>query len=352
MKAALKGTILPAAIKLHADRVLVDRVSSPLKVPEFKEDSICKNFSVPEHHRNGGVNDADMVVYVAARPVDPFGVPCAYDENSGRPVAGAINVQLYPLKVQRYNVRRIAHEIAHALGFDYQLFVKKNMVSEVTLADRLGLAGCDPYAEDRYPNEDYPRCMVRAHGLMVTEDQLHSLLCSETPTFDLSGSITADDSLCLDAEEYNITVEERGEVSKFATNGVCARVSCDKGKVKVMYAGISEWQECPEGRTMEVKRSDLDTPITLKCPKYSEVCTVAPDGSSRLPLVIPPGEKPATPPGTEGNGSTGGGADVGNGNQGGNNNVDNGNQGGDGCIVPAFLAPVLLLVMVIALLLH
>ncbi|KAH9577220.1 Peptidase M8 [Trypanosoma melophagium] len=424
MKAALKGTILPAAIKLHADRVLVDRVSSPLKVPEFKEDSICKNFTVPEHHRNEGVNDADMVVYVAARPVDPFGVPCAYDENSGRPVAGAINVQLYPLKVQRYNVRRIAHEIAHALGFDYQLFVKKNMVSEVTLggerkrvvvnssqtkkkareyydcnnldglelgflfnsneisshwawrnanddlmssgyrfgamhysvltmsvfedlnfytvnwgmaesitwgnktgceffgseckdeddtkyprefcsrkgidlsctADRLGLAGCDPYAEDRYPNEDYTRCMVRAHGLMVTEDQLHSLLCSETPTFDLSGSITADDSLCLDAEEYNITVEERGEVSKFATNGVCARVSCDKGKVKVMYAGISEWQECPEGRTMEVKRSDSDTPITLKCPKYSEVCTIAPDGSSRLPLVIPPGEKPETIP--------------------------------------------------------
>ncbi|KAH9577510.1 Peptidase M8 [Trypanosoma melophagium] len=213
-------------------------------------------------------------------------------------------------------------------------------------SDRTGVGYCDPNAF----YTDHDREESRALYIRYEKGTLsHSAtrMCNENRSLTLSGSVFADDSLCLDTDVYKTNGKEN-----ISYTGVCARVSCDKGKVKVMYAGISEWKECPENKSLEVDRGDSDTPITLKCPKYSEVCTIAPDGSSRLPLVIPPGEKPATPPGTEGNGSNGGGADVGNGNQGGNNNVDNGNQGVDGCIVPAFLAPVLLLVTVLALLLH
>ncbi|ORC84499.1 surface protease GP63, partial [Trypanosoma theileri] len=63
----LKNDVLPAAVKLHADRLLVDRVNGSLVVPEFEEDSLCSYFTVPPSHHCKGVNNTDMVLYVAAK---------------------------------------------------------------------------------------------------------------------------------------------------------------------------------------------------------------------------------------------------------------------------------------------
>ncbi|ORC81347.1 surface protease GP63 [Trypanosoma theileri] len=418
MKKTFLDTILPAAIKLHADRLLVDPVEGPLKVPEFEDDNVCKKFIVPQDHHSKGVENADMVLYVAARPELAFGVPCAYDNNSGRPVAGAINVQIFPLKIQRYNVRRVAHEIAHVLGFDYTVFEKNNMVAEIQFgngmrrvvnsnqtmkmaqkyyncseleglelayatveahilnlshlawrnavddlmssrynfgamhysaltmsvfdglpfytvnwgmeesmswgnqsgcdlfkseckaedattistkicpkdknvfsctSDRLGYGVCTPLPDDRYP--DKKKCNV-AELVEPPRGDKTSLLCSEKPQLNISGSIFERvDSFCLDTEEYNAGsmpgVFDDETIPLFAT-GICARVSCEEGKVRVMYNGISDWKNCSgEGDIIEVKPAGLNNTIKIKCPKYSEVCTIFSDGSSLLPLIEP-----------------------------------------------------------------
>ncbi|ORC91773.1 surface protease GP63 [Trypanosoma theileri] len=423
MKKTFLDTILPAAIKLHADRLLVDPVEGPLKVPDFEEGSVCKNFTVPDGHRKEGVENADMVLYVAARPEEAFGVTCAYDDKSGRPVAGAINVQIYPLKMQRNNVRRVAHEIAHALGFDYKVFEKNNMVAKIEskgtkgrvvvksnqtkkmaqkyyncneleglelgyvakahtpawshlawrntnddlmssmyyygamhysaltmsvfddlpfytvnwgmeesitwgnqsgcelfkseckdegatkypgrfcdinegevvyscTSDRLGFGRCKGVPEDRYTKEN-EKCNVAEMEHPPRGDKT-SLLCSEIPMFNISGSIfDMDDSLCLDTEKYNADVvievrENQRETGTVSLTGICAQVSCEEGKVRVIYNGISEWQNCSkEGEIIEVKPAGLNNTITIKCPKYSEVCTIPTDGSSLLPRIEP-----------------------------------------------------------------
>ncbi|ORC81207.1 surface protease GP63, partial [Trypanosoma theileri] len=424
MKKTFLDTILPAAIKLHADRLLVDPVEGPLKVPEFEEGSVCKNFTVPPKHRKEGVENADMVLYVAARPENAFGVPCAYDDKSGRPVAGAINVQIYPLKIQRYNVRRVAHEIAHALGFDYKVFEKNNMVAKIEsndrkgrvvvnsnqtkkmtqkyyncneleglelgyvdkvhtpawshlawrntnddlmsfmylfgamhysaltmsvfddlpfytvnwgmeesmswgnqsgcelfkseckaedatkypgrfcdinkdknvfscTSDRLGFGTCKQHGDDRHP-ENKQKCFVSEsviHPYYEKGKDHMFLLCSEIPLFNFPGSIFGNnDSLCLDTEEYSAEVSENGEMG---LTGICARVSCDEGKVRVMYDGISGWQDCSENTSIEVNHPDSSNIIKIKCPKYSEVCTIFSDGSSLLPQIEP--KRPPAP---------------------------------------------------------
>ncbi|ORC82661.1 surface protease GP63, partial [Trypanosoma theileri] len=127
----LINEVLPAAVKLHADRLLVDRVNGSLVVPEFEEDSVCSYFTVPASHHCKGVNNTDMVLYVAAKPVTPFATICARDE-SRRPIAAGVNLAFYRKYGLRYNVRITAHEIAHALGFNYEDMVNASMVSNIT----------------------------------------------------------------------------------------------------------------------------------------------------------------------------------------------------------------------------
>ncbi|RNF04733.1 surface protease GP63, partial [Trypanosoma conorhini] len=55
-KDALVGGVVPAAVKLHAERLLVRPLKGPLKVPEFAADSVCGQFTVPAAHRSPGVD--------------------------------------------------------------------------------------------------------------------------------------------------------------------------------------------------------------------------------------------------------------------------------------------------------
>ncbi|KEG05849.1 surface protease GP63 [Trypanosoma grayi] len=86
-KADLTDKILPAAVKLHTDRLRVNPLPIPFIVPEFDKKSLCSSFTVPEDHRakeGKGVN-ADMVLYVGAWPGSVFALPCG----SGASRAGA-----------------------------------------------------------------------------------------------------------------------------------------------------------------------------------------------------------------------------------------------------------------------
>ncbi|RNE96136.1 surface protease GP63, partial [Trypanosoma conorhini] len=88
---ALVGGVVPAAVKLHAERLLVRPLEGPLKVPAFAADSVCGQFTVPAAHRTAGVDSADMVLYVAAAPGGVWALPCATLED-GRPIVGAVNL--------------------------------------------------------------------------------------------------------------------------------------------------------------------------------------------------------------------------------------------------------------------
>ncbi|KEG15352.1 surface protease GP63 [Trypanosoma grayi] len=131
-KADLADKILPAAVKLHTDRLLVKRLAKPFIVPKFDEKSMCSKFKVPDDHRAAGKGvNADMVLYVAAGPGAPFALPCAVldSQGNGRPVAGVMNFPPSGFRDLRLAVRIAAHEIAHALGFTNRRMVALNMVS-------------------------------------------------------------------------------------------------------------------------------------------------------------------------------------------------------------------------------
>ncbi|ORC89707.1 putative surface protease GP63, partial [Trypanosoma theileri] len=132
-KTNLMEKIIPAAVKLHAERLLVDPESTPLIIPQFNQSTDCRFFTVPQDHHNPGVENADFVLYVAAKPGDAFGVTCANKEPSGRPIAGGLNFIPYQTVSTRPNVRQAAHHIAHALGFDYERMKSLGMISVITV---------------------------------------------------------------------------------------------------------------------------------------------------------------------------------------------------------------------------
>ncbi|ORC85125.1 surface protease GP63 [Trypanosoma theileri] len=130
-KNTITNKILPEAIKLHTDRLLVQRIKTPWKVPDMKEHTVCSHFTSPGDRASHGVQDADFLLYVAAGPRDDFAsatwaVTCAIDDQTKRPVVGAMNIDPSKIHFTRENVRFIAHQLAHALGFDYE-----NMMKEV-----------------------------------------------------------------------------------------------------------------------------------------------------------------------------------------------------------------------------
>ncbi|ORC89831.1 surface protease GP63, partial [Trypanosoma theileri] len=106
--------IIPGAIRMHRDRLLVQPQEGKLEVPNFENGNPCTHFTVPSDHHSEGVENADFVLYVAAGTGEPFGVTCAREESSGRPIAGAMNFPPYYLVDPRLNVRIAAHEMAHA----------------------------------------------------------------------------------------------------------------------------------------------------------------------------------------------------------------------------------------------
>ncbi|EKF29576.1 surface protease GP63, putative, partial [Trypanosoma cruzi marinkellei] len=131
MRKILIERVVPAAVKLHADRLLVQPLEGPLVVPQFAEGSVCSRFTVPAEHRSTGVANSDMVLYVAAAPGGVWALPCATLED-GRPVAGVMNIAPAVLFHGRLATRIAAHLMAHALGFSYPHMASRSMVMNVT----------------------------------------------------------------------------------------------------------------------------------------------------------------------------------------------------------------------------
>ncbi|PWU97361.1 putative surface protease GP63 [Trypanosoma cruzi] len=123
--------VVPAAVKLHADRLLTQPLEGPLIVPPFAAGSVCSRFTVPAEHRTKGVANSDMVLYVAATPGGVWALPCATLED-GRPVVGVMNIAPAVLFHGRLATRIAAHLMAHALGFAHPHMVSRSMVMNVT----------------------------------------------------------------------------------------------------------------------------------------------------------------------------------------------------------------------------
>ncbi|KEG15516.1 surface protease GP63 [Trypanosoma grayi] len=128
-KALVEHTI-PAAVKLHTDRLSVEPVVGSVTVKPFKERT-CSFFTIPNGHSTSGVSGADMIMYAAAGPTDgaaAWALTCAVLE-SKRPFVGVMNIDPRNAPTRRLTVRIIAHEIAHALGFGYDEMMKRGMVT-------------------------------------------------------------------------------------------------------------------------------------------------------------------------------------------------------------------------------
>ncbi|KEG08565.1 surface protease GP63 [Trypanosoma grayi] len=131
-KSLLLREAIPLAVKMHAERLLVRPESDvPLKVPIFTGE-YCREFSIPDEHHTEGVSGADMILYAAAGPTEDstiaWALACATN-GDGRPIVGITNVGPEYIKSSAYIIRVLAHELAHALGFDLDLMNELRMVT-------------------------------------------------------------------------------------------------------------------------------------------------------------------------------------------------------------------------------
>jgi leishmanolysin-like peptidase len=139
-----KNTILPLTRHFWTAALSVVPVSGNLRITSGELDgfSYCGDSEftqVPNEHKNTGVPDADLVLYVSGSPSSRFcpartlavAVPCNFDQFD-RPTAGAINVCLdtitlksdgtaSPDVVQDY-VDVTIHEVGHVLGMSSNSF--------------------------------------------------------------------------------------------------------------------------------------------------------------------------------------------------------------------------------------
>ncbi|ESL11528.1 leishmanolysin [Trypanosoma rangeli SC58] len=123
--------LLPKAVQLHAERLLVRPVRGALTLPLFKLGT-CTEFTVPAVHHVSGVVGADTILYAAAAPthdgVVAWASPCVTLQD-GRPAAGVLNLNPSFIASTRESIRAVAHEIAHALGFHNELMKRLGMIT-------------------------------------------------------------------------------------------------------------------------------------------------------------------------------------------------------------------------------
>ncbi|KEG14470.1 surface protease GP63 [Trypanosoma grayi] len=412
-KAILTRRSIPEAVKLHTDRLLVKPVTGHLVVPIFSAPHICTPFSIPASHHNPGVTDHDMVLYVAAGPTSESGVvawaiSCASIAD-GRPAVGVMNFSPNHIADTLRVVRIAAHEMAHALGFESEVFLARGMLTfeleirgkknisaltskravemarkhyncdtaiGIELEDEGGdgtalshferrnakdelMAGvngigfysvltlsafedtgfyvanwsmaepmawgnnsgcelltgkCVENGVTRYPHmfctdtdTDVLQCTSHRLALgycylSLQESPLPShfnyfvdprkggpdnalmdycplvapagdpFWCTTGDEGMILSSIFGPDSVCLKGKSLMMEGTRVGDV--------CAEVRCTTTGVLVRYRGDDEWYTCPEGRVLRPRVTFSSGGIV--CPKYDEVCTVAPDGSSRI----------------------------------------------------------------------
>ncbi|ORC81277.1 surface protease GP63, partial [Trypanosoma theileri] len=145
----------------------------------------------------------------------------------------------------------------------------------------------------------------------------------------LGGSLIGKDSWCLDGESLHVNLDDVNV--RYNVAAVCALVSCDESSrtVKVQYNGSDEWHNCPEGESIEAKPPTFKSGH-IKCPNYTEVCTIASNGSSLITVVDPPTDPTPPPDGDGGGGGDNDGDDAGGDGGGGGDNVGDDNAGGGG----------------------
>ncbi|RNE96471.1 surface protease GP63, partial [Trypanosoma rangeli] len=66
-KKLYEKTIIPEAVKLHAERLLVKPMAEGVVMGEGPG-GLCEYFTIPAEYKTNGVRDADMVIYAAAGP--------------------------------------------------------------------------------------------------------------------------------------------------------------------------------------------------------------------------------------------------------------------------------------------
>ncbi|KAK7199424.1 major surface protease gp63 [Novymonas esmeraldas] len=134
-KQTLLEFLIPSAVRLHEERLSVQRERGNIVVDQSTyESSYCRDFSIPDSHMREGVANADFLLYVAAGPtLDTTSAWALTCQNfaDGRPSVGVANVSPEDITNDPQAMRVIAHEILHALGFNYHVFSEQNMMGYV-----------------------------------------------------------------------------------------------------------------------------------------------------------------------------------------------------------------------------
>nr|CAJ17012.1 Gp63-1 surface protease homolog, putative [Trypanosoma brucei brucei TREU927] len=131
-KKTLLDAVIPHALKMHSDRLMVRQLRGPITV--YKEQTFCNNFNIPKHHYTTGVSGADMVLYGAAGPMGSpaaWAGPCSRYKGR-RPFVGVFNIGPEVLTSHDSSMRVTAHEIAHALGFGFDIMKERNLVALIS----------------------------------------------------------------------------------------------------------------------------------------------------------------------------------------------------------------------------
>ena len=91
----------------------------------------CYEAKVPKSHRTTGFNNVDLVLYFSSgydnsSQAVAWASPCFVDDETGRPIAAQVYLNLYYLKQETYSEVSMVllHELMHVLGFDYDYFGK------------------------------------------------------------------------------------------------------------------------------------------------------------------------------------------------------------------------------------
>ncbi|EKF38912.1 surface protease GP63, putative [Trypanosoma cruzi marinkellei] len=117
---------------MHSERLFVRSMRISLVVPHPLY-GVCTEFTIPREHQRKGVPHTDMVIYAAAAPVTgaaAWAGPCI-TLRDGRPFVAVLNYDPRTLILADSTVRQAAHEVAHALGFGYEIMEPLGMVSKI-----------------------------------------------------------------------------------------------------------------------------------------------------------------------------------------------------------------------------
>ncbi|ORC84283.1 surface protease GP63, partial [Trypanosoma theileri] len=135
-KSTLLRKVLPAALKLHSERLSVDRVEK-LELPFNKTEKeypvlpLCTNVSIPKEHQQG-ISNADFMLYVGVTTSadSTNSVKICSKNTEGRPTSALIKFIPIEIDATRYFIRFTAHEVAHALGFEIEMMKKYMEIKE------------------------------------------------------------------------------------------------------------------------------------------------------------------------------------------------------------------------------